>query len=82
MPTARLTQKGQATIPKNIRDFLGIKPRDVIRFEISGDEVIIRPTQKTILDFKGAFRLDIPIKDFGKLREQVKKKVSEKIAGQ
>ena len=82
MHTARLTQKGQATIPKNIRDFLGIKPRDLIRFEISGDEVVIRATQKTILDFKGAFQSDTPIKDFSKLREQVKKKVAEKVAGQ
>ena len=82
METARLTKKGQATIPKNIREFLGIKPRDFIHFDISGDEVVIRTAPKTILDFKAAFQTDTPVKDFGKLREQVKKKIAEKIAGQ
>ncbi len=80
MQTARLTKKGQATIPKNIRDFLGVKPRDLIKFEISGNEVVIRTTRKTILDFKAAFRADTPIKDFGELRERVKKRVAERIA--
>ena len=82
METSRLTKKGQTTIPKNIREFLGVKPSDFIYFEITGDEVVIRTDKKTILDFKAAFQTDTPVKDFGKLREQVKKKIAQKIAGQ
>ncbi len=33
---SRLTQKGQVTIPAEIRARLGLKPRDRVRFEVEG----------------------------------------------
>ena len=41
--TAKVTSKGQVTIPKEIRDHLD---SEVIEFEIEGDRVIIRPVRK------------------------------------
>jgi AbrB family looped-hinge helix DNA binding protein len=41
--TAKVTSKGQVTIPKEIRDRLD---SEVIEFEIEGDRVIIRPVRK------------------------------------
>ena len=35
MPTATLTSKGQVTIPKKIREKLGLKPGDKLRFELN-----------------------------------------------
>ena len=32
-----VTSKGQVTIPVNIREHLGIKPRDQVRFEVTED---------------------------------------------
>lgn len=34
MPVATITSKGQVTIPKKIRDKLGLKPGDKLDFEI------------------------------------------------
>jgi antitoxin PrlF len=34
MPVARVTSKGQITIPRSVRDALGIEPGDRIAFEV------------------------------------------------
>lgn len=39
---SRVTSKGQVTIPKEIRDKLGIQPGDELRFEATVEGVIIR----------------------------------------
>jgi len=45
MSTATLTSKSQATIPKAIRQLLGIKPGGKITFEVQNNEVILRAAQ-------------------------------------
>ena len=42
MTAITLTSKGQATIPKQIRDLLGVKPSGRITFEVRDGEVILR----------------------------------------
>ena len=43
MPTATITSKGQVTIPKKIRDKLGLQAGDILSFDIeSGDKITIR----------------------------------------
>ncbi len=38
---SRLTAKSQTTIPKRVRDRLGLKPGDAVKYEIEGDRVIL-----------------------------------------
>jgi antitoxin PrlF len=38
----RVTEKGQVTIPKEIRDALGIDAGTEVEFERSGDTVVVR----------------------------------------
>jgi antitoxin PrlF len=42
MRTSTLTQKGQATIPVEIRDKLRLHPGDKVGFEIINEQVVIR----------------------------------------
>mgnify|MGYP003338723609 CR=1 FL=1 len=42
MTAITITSKGQATIPKQIRDLLGVKPRGKITFEVRDGEVVLR----------------------------------------
>ena len=44
----RITSKGQVTIPKNIRQVLGVKPGDQVEFELLSDQrVIVKPVLAT-----------------------------------
>ena len=53
---SRMTQKGQVTIPAAIRARLGLKPKDRVRFEITGDVVTIKPAESRLLAGFGAVR--------------------------
>ena len=46
MPTARITADGRITVPKEIREHLGVGPGDVVDFQISerGDVVVTAAT--------------------------------------
>ena len=42
-----ITSKGQVTVPKAIRDYLGLKPGSAVIFERApGGEVVLRPARK------------------------------------
>lgn len=47
---SRITQKGQVTIPKEIRDRLNIKPNDIGEFTVKEDIVVFTVKKGTILD--------------------------------
>jgi AbrB family looped-hinge helix DNA binding protein len=51
---ATLTSKGQTTIPKEIRDSLGMKPGDRLTFTLMPDStVIMRVKNKSVLELAG-----------------------------
>jgi AbrB family looped-hinge helix DNA binding protein len=52
-----VTTKGQVTIPAEIREHLGIKPKDRVRFNIGRDgSVTIAPTRSHVLASFGAVK--------------------------
>ena len=52
---ATLTSKGQTTIPKAIRDSLGMKPGDRMTFTLMPDAtVVMRVKNKRLADIAGA----------------------------
>jgi antitoxin PrlF len=54
MPTAKVTSKGQLTIPKQVREALGIKPGTKVDFyEGEKGEYIFRPRTGSIMDLRG-----------------------------
>jgi AbrB family looped-hinge helix DNA binding protein len=43
-----ITSKGQVTVPKSIRDYLGLKPGSAVIFERApGGEVVLRPASRS-----------------------------------
>ena len=55
--TATLTGKGQTTIPKEIRDSLGMKPGDRMTFTLMPDgTVIMRMKNKRVMDLAGTLQ--------------------------
>jgi AbrB family looped-hinge helix DNA binding protein len=56
MPTAKLTSKGQITIPKKLRDRLELETGDNIRLEIDNEDdetLVLRKQQKDITSVRG-----------------------------
>ncbi len=50
-----VTTKGQVTIPKPIRDAMGIGPNDRIAFIREGERVLLQPL-RTLKAFRGAVK--------------------------
>ncbi len=57
MAAATLTSKGQTTIPKEIRDFLGIGPGDKLDFVVESDgRVILWPATLDVRQLRGMLK--------------------------
>jgi antitoxin PrlF len=55
MSDATLTAKGQTTIPKEIRDRLGLEPGDKLTFTtLSDGTVVMRAKTRRLLDLAGS----------------------------
>lgn len=68
---ATLTSKGQTTIPKEIRDELGMKPGDRMTFTLMPDAtVVMRVKNKSISDLVGALykkgRKPVPVEQLSR----------------
>jgi AbrB family looped-hinge helix DNA binding protein len=62
--TTSLTRKGQITIPKKVREALGLKPFDRIELRVENGEVRLRKVRPTLKDIAGVLPgLGIPIED-------------------
>ena len=54
--TTTLTSKGQVTIPKNLRDRLGLKPFDRIEFAVVADDTLqLRKASPSLEEIVGIF---------------------------
>jgi AbrB family looped-hinge helix DNA binding protein len=57
MAIATLTSKGQTTIPKEIRDRLGLEPGDKLDFVVEADgRVVLRPATRDVRELRGMLR--------------------------
>lgn len=50
--TAKITSKGQITLPKKVRDILHLREGGVVVFEQENDTFVIKPAE-SLLDYKG-----------------------------
>jgi AbrB family looped-hinge helix DNA binding protein len=57
---AKLTSKGQITVPKRVREALGVRAGDKIVFEQNGDNILVRTVRP-----KGVFEQYRGTVDFG-----------------
>ena len=80
MIATTITRKGQVTIPKEIREALGLKERDKMIFVLKGDEIVMRPLRGTILDLRGSVPPKDQPEDFEKVREEVKIERAKSVA--
>ena len=80
MLESTMTRKGQVTIPKAIRDRLGVKEGEKVLFVMRGEEVVLKVIKGTILDLRGSVQPSAHPEDFEKIRRSVKQTVAKKVA--
>jgi antitoxin PrlF len=57
MPSASITSKGQITLPKDIRDRLGVRTGDRVAFrEIEDGSIVVEAETTDLLSLKGAVK--------------------------
>ncbi len=77
-----LTQKGQITVPLSIRKALGLKPKDMVSFELQDGVAILRPVSAELLASFGAVRPHTKPEDFKKLRDEFERGVAADVAAE
>ena len=68
----RVTSKGQVTIPKDVRDKLGIGPGDKVGFREDGDSFIIEKTVEPAGESRGERMVRILMEEGARLRREGK----------
>ncbi len=77
-----MTQKGQVTVPAEIRADLGLKPRDRVRFVLEGDAVVLRPAPSRIARHFGAVPTAGEPLDARQERRAFQEGVAQDVAGE
>jgi antitoxin PrlF len=83
MPLSTMTSKGQVTVPKAIRDRLGLAEGDVLEFSVTGDgsiEIRRREAGEGVCGVLRDFARERPIST-DEMRRAVRTRASEKLAG-
>jgi len=76
---AKVTLKGQVTIPKAVRAALSIHDGDAVLFAIEGDRAVLRPLKKKPLrGLYGALPATRPYPGLEAIRREVRQKRAER----
>lgn len=76
--TAKITSKGQITLPKEVRKALNVNAGNAVIFEKDDDKVVIKAA-RTLREFKG-FLKGKGKADFDEMRKKAKEYVGKKVA--
>ena len=72
MGITRVTRKGQITIPKDVRERLGISQSDYVVVVVDGDRAILSPVrEERISDLKGRLPATRPYPGADEIRREV-----------
>ncbi|MBI2865363.1 MAG: AbrB/MazE/SpoVT family DNA-binding domain-containing protein [Chloroflexi bacterium] len=58
--TARITSKGQVTIPAEVRRLLGVRPKDKVAFIVDKNQVRLAPAQSIVARTAGMLKSSQP----------------------
>jgi len=77
MPVGR---RGQITLPRAVRNWLRLREGDRVAFVRRGDEIVLRPMRRTLLDLRGSVTVS-EVQDFDAVRRQAVKDRGRKVVG-
>lgn len=61
--TSTVSEKGQVTLPKALREALGIRPGERVEFDIDGEVIRVRkrPDRDRFAELYGSLKLDVSV---------------------
>lgn len=71
MTTAKVGRRGQITLPRDVREHLGLTEGQRIAFVFKGDAVTLQPLASSLRQLRGSVKVDAP-QDFESIRSVVK----------
>lgn len=74
---AKVTSKGQITLPKEVRELLHIQTGSIVIFEREEERLVVK-TAKTLQDFRGVLKGRQKQTDFEEMRKKAKEYIGEK----
>ncbi|MBI5675522.1 MAG: AbrB/MazE/SpoVT family DNA-binding domain-containing protein [Nitrospirae bacterium] len=74
---AKVTSKGQITLPKEVRELLHIQTGSIVIFEKEEERLVVK-TARTLRDFKGVLKGRQKQTDFEEMRKKAKEYVGKK----
>ena len=81
MPISIVTIKGQTTIPKQVREYLGLKAHDKLLYVPDKGAVLVTPVKGSLHGLRGAFKVPRwekkPV-DFKKLRREFERGMADR----
>ena len=72
MPSTRIGRRGQITVPKAVRQSMGLAVGDYVAFVERGGDVVLRPVRQSLRDLRGSVAVDGP-QDFDAVREAARR---------
>ena len=80
--TTTITQRGQVTIPAEVRRFLGLKPKDKVAFTIEDGEVRLTPASFDLASAYGSVKPSQTSDGFEEASRTAKDEKAEKTVGE
>jgi len=77
--TATVSSKGQLTIPKPVRDALGLKPGAKVLFTLHEGKAGLELLSGDILRWRGALQMEGPSVPWKEVREHVRRAIAEEV---
>lgn len=74
---SRVGQKGQVTLPADMRNRLGIKPKDTVRFVEEGDGIKVKPAESTLRKHFGSVKPRRTPEDWTAVRREFEELAAE-----
>ena len=79
MPSTRIGRRGQLTVPKSVRQSMGVQEGDHVAFVERAGEIVLRPVRQTLRDLRGSVPVDGP-QDFDAVRAAVHAERARRLA--
>lgn len=80
MQKAKVTFKGQVTIPREVRKALAIEEGDSVIFTVEGDHAVLRPIKKRpLMELYGALPATRPYPGLEAIRKEIQRKIAGRL---